>query len=102
MNYTRFQKRKFLVTSFPKKEIYFREKISKLDYTIFHKRKFRITAFPKKEFYSLEKLLKLFHKRKFLVTRFPKKEIFVLGNFENYQNQITRNSIKGNLRLLTS
>ena len=67
-----------------------------MDYTRFHKRKFRITVFPKKEFYSLEKLLKLFYKRKFLVTRFSKKEIFVLGNFENYQNQITQNSIKGN------
>ena len=43
-----------MVTSFPKKEILFQIKFQKLDYTRFHKRKFRITVFPKKEFYSLK------------------------------------------------
>src|SRR5437868_10753211 len=90
LSYTRFQKRKFMVTSFPKRKFYFILKFQKLDYTRFHKRKFRITVFPKKECYSLEKLLKLLHKRKFQLLNFLKRKF--------PKSDYTQNSIKGNFR----
>ena len=101
MDYTRFHKRKFRITVFPKKEFYSLEKLLKLlykrkfqlldflkrkflsekfqklpksGYIKFHKRKFQITVFPKKEFYLLEKLLKLLYKRKFWLLNFLKRK----------------------------
>ena len=45
------KKGNFWLLRFLKRKFYFRQK---LNYTRFHKRKFQITVFPKKEFYSLE------------------------------------------------
>ena len=78
LSYTKFQKRKFLVISFPKKEILFQTKNFK------------------------NWIIQNSIKGNFQITVFPKKEIFSMGKFQKLPNQVTQNSIKGNFQLLTS
>ena len=82
-------------------------KIYKIELHKIPKRKFLVTSFPKKDILFQTKNFKIWIiqnsiKGNFRITVFPKKEIFALGKFQKLPNQVIQNSIKGNFHLLPS